>query len=54
MEVEATETPTDHEIQVLQRCNSTIVSINTNLKATLTNLDHLSDSITRFVLCDQL
>lgn len=48
MEIETPEASCDQEVQTLQRCNDIISSINSNLSATLANLDHLSESISRY------
>ena len=48
MEVENDSFSIEEEIKALQDCNTAISAINTNLQKTLSNLDHLSESISRF------
>lgn len=45
MEVEPAPSEVEREIQMLQKCNAAISHINENLKATLHNLDVLSESV---------
>lgn len=45
MEEEDANRSSDQEMKTLQDCNAAIAAINTNLKAILGNLDHLSESI---------
>lgn len=50
MEVENDSFSIEEEIKTLQDCNTAISAINTNLQKTLSNLDHLSESISRFYI----
>ena len=45
MEEEDANRSSDQEMKTLRDCNAAIAAINTNLKAILGNLDHLSESI---------
>ena len=45
MEEEEANRSSDKEMKTLQDCNAAIATINTNLKAILGSLDHLSESI---------